>query len=430
MTVKIIQGDARSTGLDAGSVHCIATSPPYWGLRFYDADPRQIGNEPRPEAYVESMREVGHECFRVLRDDGVMFINLGDTYATGPCSWSNNGLGASSLASTNGPRDAAKASEARPIQRSNGGLAQGNIIGIPWRVAFALQADGWILRAAIPWIKANGMPESVKNRPTVAHEYVFLFAKRAGYFYDADAVRVVSARPDLQGQERLAGVVGLEESRNDCGTYHDYCNPAGRNLRTSDFMSAALDEYEAHVRRVRADGGLLLSPDGEPLTFLVNPVGSNLGHFAMWPPKLVAPMILAGTSERGCCPACGAQWRRRVEKTRTKPAAPSGNSEIGRGGAAMDGRESHLGDRMTSRDLGFFPSCSCPAHEPIPSTVLDVFGGTATTAQVAEALGRDSVIVELNEDYHPLIRQRLAERLNPADWKAVPKAPVEQGSLF
>jgi hypothetical protein len=168
------------------------------------------------------------------------------------------------------------------------------------------------------------MPESVTNRPTVAHEYVFLFAKRAGYFYDADAVRAgISAstverfgedakriRPN--GCPTQQSTIGFR-GESTCGV-----NPAGRNIRTSDFMQTALDEYEAHIKRVRAEGGLLLSPDGDPLTFIVNPTPNSLGHFAMWPPKLVAPMILAGTSERGCCPMCGAQWRRskRVQESK------------------------------------------------------------------------------------------------------------------
>jgi hypothetical protein len=312
MTVRIIQGDARSTGLPDRSVHCIATSPPYWGLRSYlskddPAKASEIGAEPTPDAYVESMRAVGRECHRVLRDDGVMWLNLGDTYSGG----GRTGVSAQIGGNTGAAQDVG----------ADCGLPGGNIVGIPWRVAFALQADGWILRAAIPWVKANAMPESVKNRPTVAHEYVFMFAKRAGYFYDADAVRVGVCAASLdfdrryEGGQYLAQTAKRNGDRNDSERSRMGANvSAGRNLRTSDFMNAALDEYEAHIKRVRAEGGLLLSPEGEPLTFLVNPVANSLGHFAMWPPKLVAPMILAGTSGRGCCPTCGAQWKRKVEK--------------------------------------------------------------------------------------------------------------------
>jgi hypothetical protein len=279
------------------------------------------------------------------------------------------------------------------------------------------------------------MPESVKNRPTVAHEYVFMFAKRAGYFYDADAVRVGVCAASLdfdrryEGGQYLAQTAKRNGDRNDSERSRMGANvSAGRNLRTSDFMNAALDEYEAHIKRVRAEGGLLLSPEGEPLTFLVNPVANSLGHFAMWPPKLVAPMILAGTSGRGCCPTCGAQWKRKVEKIGDIKRRWSENDQPTKEQNLRN--DNGRSTQAVYSSLGFFPACSCPTHEPIPSTVLDVFGGTATTAQVAEALGRDSVIVELNEAYHPLIRLRLAERLNPADWKAVPKAPAEQGSLW
>lgn len=415
MSTRIISGDARATGLSDRSVHMIATSPPYWGLRKYDDDPRQIGNEPTPEDYVESMRAVGRECARVLRDDGVMWLNLGDTYSS---SGGHTAHGTSASAG-NTRSEAWPRGTVAPVQ----GLPSGNLVGIPWRVAFALQGDGWILRAAIPWVKANCMPESVTNRPTTAHEYVFLFAKSKGYFFDADAVRVGlspsthgwTAKTEAPDGDKYSSVGGGHSGKRA------ESNPAGRNIRTSDFVQTALDEYEAHVARVRAEGGLLLSPEGDPLTFLVNPVAYRGAHFAAWPPRLVAPMILAGTSERGCCPTCGAQWWRRVEKTKGDAEAKDRPKHLQSAKSTLslsgNGSEEWAQRGSKTLDLGFFPACSCPAHEPIPSIVFDPFGGSGTTAQVADALGRSAVLCELNAAYHSLIRERLATKLDPATLK-------------
>lgn len=280
MPTNIIQGDARQTGLPDAFFHCVATSPPYFGLREYGDDEREIGDEETPEEYIECMREVGREVWRVLRDDGVFWLNLGDSF--GPSK---------------------------------------NLLMIPQRVALALQSDGWIVRAQILWVKANCMPESVRDRPTIAHEYVFLLAKSPRYFWDADAVRMPNAEGTHCGAtpENNVQQFGNAAGRNGACTGNGHKggnlglniqNPNGRNLRTSDFFHAGLDEYERHLAHVRENGGLMLSPDGDPLAFLVNPVGNKLAHFAMWPPRLVAPMIKASTSEKGCCPKCGAQWVR------------------------------------------------------------------------------------------------------------------------
>ena len=179
----LIQADARSLPLDDQSVQCCVTSPPYWGLRDYGID-GQLGLEPTPEEYVANMVAVFREVRRVLKDDGTLWLNLGDSYAaTGKSGggdqgrrWEDHG------ADTEGPRGG-KWSPAPP------GLKPKDLVGIPWRVAFALQADGWWLRSDIIWAKPNPMPESITDRPTKAHEYIFLLSKSARYYYDADALR-------------------------------------------------------------------------------------------------------------------------------------------------------------------------------------------------------------------------------------------------
>lgn len=182
-TSKTLVGDCRLIlpTLDAESVQCCVTSPPYWGLRDYD-HPDQIGSEPSPDLYVSDLVSVFQEVRRVLRHDGTLWLNVGDGYAR------NGGTG------NCGP-NAVVGNTKKLIQKRNckvpavWGLKDRDLMGMPWRVAFALQADGWILRSRITWIKKTAMPESVKNRPTSATEEIFLFAKSPSYFYDPNGVR-------------------------------------------------------------------------------------------------------------------------------------------------------------------------------------------------------------------------------------------------
>jgi DNA modification methylase len=191
---KILVGDVRERLADIadGSVRTCVTSPPYWGLRDYGHD-GQIGLEDSVTAYVDQLVEVFREVRRVLTDDGTLWLNLGDSYA-----------GASlSRASNNGRAGFGNEREGT-FSRLGDGLKQKDLIGVPWRVAFALQADGWYLRQDIIWSKPNPMPESVTDRCTKAHEYVFLLSKSPKYFFDADAIRepAVSVDDRRNGQGR------------------------------------------------------------------------------------------------------------------------------------------------------------------------------------------------------------------------------------
>jgi site-specific DNA-methyltransferase (cytosine-N4-specific) len=180
---KTVVGDCRDVlkGISAESVQCCVTSPPYWGLRDYD-HPDQIGAEASPDLYVAELVKIFREVSRVLRKDGTLWLNVGDGYAR------NGGTG------NCGP-NAIVGNTRKLIQKRNckvpsvWGLKDRDLMGIPWRVAFALQADGWILRSKITWIKKTAMPESVKNRPTNATEEVFLFSRSPSYYYDVTAVR-------------------------------------------------------------------------------------------------------------------------------------------------------------------------------------------------------------------------------------------------
>ena len=178
----IIHGDALTVlrRLLCGSVQCIVTSPPYWGLRDYN-DPDQIGLEDALQQYINRLVEVFAEAKRVLRDDGVLWLNVGDAFTSGNRGWR-----------APDKKNRARAMSVRPATPD--GLKPKDLIGVPWRLAFALQEDGWYLRTDIVWHKPNAMPESVQDRPNRSHEYIFMFTKNERYFYDRRAVAEANGR--------------------------------------------------------------------------------------------------------------------------------------------------------------------------------------------------------------------------------------------
>ena len=260
----IYNGDCLETlrQMPDESVHCCVTSPPYWGLRDYGHD-GQIGLESTPEAYVARMVEVFREVRRVLREDGTCWLNLGDSYA-------NNGARDSSkVGGFTGDRirrGVKGTMDSRPREIPDG-LKPKDLVGIPWRVAFALQSDGWWLRQDIIWHKPNPMPESVTDRCTKAHEYVFLLTKSERYFYDAEAVREMAKpwnkgrlnAPKL-GSDRIFGA-----GKAGCTSKH-YDVIKGANRRS--VWTVPTKPYSG-------------------------------AHFAVMPPGLVQPCILAGCPEGG-----------------------------------------------------------------------------------------------------------------------------------
>ena len=271
---EIHTGDVRTVlpTLDVGSVQCVITSPPYYGLRDYGVD-GQIGLEATPEAYVETLVAVFREVRRVLRDDGTVWLNLGDTYAGGggfsPDAPSNR---AGSKQTTIGGDSKTKG---KPVPC---GLKPKDLIGIPWRVAFALQADGWYLRSDIIWAKGvsfcpsyagSVMPESCTDRPTSAYEHVFLLTKQARYYYDAEAVRE-------QWADDRAGAPGgtKERSRNVGGRTDGYTRP-GQDWTAPEGRSGR------NLRNVWA----------------INPQPYREAHFATFPTALVEPCIKAGSKK-------------------------------------------------------------------------------------------------------------------------------------
>jgi DNA modification methylase len=398
MAFIILQGDANHIPLRDESVQCVVTSPPYWGLRAYlpDADPlkrHELGLEPvhdclgwatgNPcgECYVCHMVAVFREVKRVLRKDGVVWLNLGDSYATGAGKVGDHPGGGAQGERWAGPTT-------QPNRMPIAGLKPKDLVGIPWRVAFALQADGWWVRSDIIWAKPNPIPESVTDRPTKAHEYVFLLAKSKTYFYDADAIREPHKPASLSryeyGHNAPVDPTGMVAAASRTGAFQcarmgDFVNPLGRNRRT--VWTVPTHPF----------------PDA---------------HFATFPPALVEPCIKAGTSEKGCCPKCGAPWERVVERESERHNAGAAKQRIVASGGALDGgtERSTLGGmtRFVQREeVGWQPTCDCNAGEPVPCIVLDPFSGAGTTALVADRLGRNGVGLDLSGTYTRMGRDRV-----------------------
>lgn len=414
----VICGEATAVlkTLPECSVHCCVSSPPYWGLRDYGIPPThwpEISFSPMPGlppmtipamdcvhgleddiwAYVGHEVQVFREVWRVLRDDGTCWLNLGDSYsssggrtsACGPNAQCGNTLMEASPSSRSGPRNM-------------NGLSPKQLVGVPWRVAYALQADGWYLRSACPWMKKNPMPESCDDRPTTTVESIFLFSKKADYYYDSQAVKLASTRQDgaaadfkRETKESLSPGQSATQHRPDRNPTQ---NSGLRLRRSTDWF------FESWK-------GLLLDGDGGPLAFVVNPKGTTEAHFATFPPKLVEPMILVSTSEKGCCPKCGAPWRRVVKKDRV--ATRSGNSSKVYRDPVGSPYEQHSGDIVGNRDpfrhcttsktVGWEPSCVCGDFDPVPCVVLDPFGGSGTVGWMAAKLRRHYILIDLHPTY-------------------------------
>ncbi len=258
---EIKQGDALSVlkTMPDQSINTCITSPPYWGLRDYGVE-GQIGQEETPEEYVDKLVHVFREVKRVLRDDGTLWLNIGDTY----CGTGHKGE----------YRDP-KYKEGRTGQRvalnnKIDGLKPKDLVGIPWMLAFALRADGWYLRSDIIWYKPNAIPESVKDRPTKAHEYIFLLSKSPRYYYDAEAIKEPLARPE-ELLRKTPAVFGGRNKHDVYGTRKHSGNEyvgtyTGRNKRS--VWTVATKPFEE-------------------------------AHFAVYPPDLIKPCILAGCPKDG-----------------------------------------------------------------------------------------------------------------------------------
>lgn len=425
MTGEILIGDVREQlrTLPERSVHCVVTSPPYWALRDYGVA-GQLGLEATPGEYVAAMVEVFAEVWRVLRDDGMLWLNIGDSYAhNGACGGGSpvddrkpeyGRKGNDSDAFGGRAQDAKSQREMK--YRVPAGLKPKDLVGIPWRLAFALQDAGWYLRQDIIWSKPSPMPESVRDRCTKSHEYIFLLTKSQRYYFDAIAIQEpVSGGANHRGDgvNPKAKTPG-KNSRIHIDRDVQHASRAIKNRQNESFSTAVTGLVEH--RNARS-------------VWKISSAGFPGAHFATFPPALPERCIKAGTSERGCCPTCGAPWKRIVEKQRV-PTRPAHESKI-----YVDPEnspyEQHNGTIVGNRDplrhitrtvtTGWQQTCKCPEREPIQCTVLDPFFGAGTTGLMAEHLGRNWLGCELNPEYAAMAEARIAAGYKPPKTKGPPR---------
>lgn len=404
----ILLGDAREqlATLPAQSVHCCVTSPPYWALRDYGVD-GQIGLEEDFANYVDALLEVFREVHRVLRDDGTLWMNLGDTYAG-----SGNG-GGGSFMEERGDGSWKTKSTINGWKAPPDGFKPKDLLGIPWRIAFALQADGWTLRSDIIWHKPNPMPEAVADRPTKSHEYLFLLSKQRRYYYDADAIR----EPVTGGAHTRGGRVGGK------------CVPPGKGPQ------ARVRQNESFGHSVRE----LVTSRNKRTVWTIATQAYDGDHYATYPEKLVIPCVLAGTSAAGCCSNCGAPLERQVEidgptfqeLTRGREASGYAAASVGAPHSfAVRGTHGHVSRVRTT--TGWATACECAA-DVVPCTVLDPFTGSGTTGAVAVTHGRRFLGTELNPEYVQQAESRIAAAVESSGRATAsapgPAGPVQLGLL-
>jgi len=479
-TTHLVQGDWLAVGpmLPANSVHCVVTSPPYYALRSYlpkDHPDKQweLGSEATPEEYVANMVRVFREVRRVLRDDGVMFLNMGDSYSSGTTKPRKPGYGKHGY--WNNPNI---------TQRVNNPSSAGNLLNMPHRLAEALRQDGWVWRQTIVWAKRSPMPESVagwkwvkhqikvkagwdrehphpshnmeaskrgisfspgrqasipraewedcpgcpkclpngglvlrrgSGRCTTAHEFVFVMTKTNRYFWDGEA----SKEPHTEGTIKRFG------KNNRLHTEF-----AGKALDAEPGETRANNSFGRHCTQGLIGGRNLRT------VWTLSSEPTKARHFATFPSELVCRCLAAGVSAGGCCPKCGAPWAPVVESERvaTRPGIDTKcdmKSWEKSPGGVLPGRDDQnvIGNRdpqrhcTTTQILSYRPTCICGCRESVPCTVLDPFAGIGTTLQTARQLGLNSIGVELNPVYCEIARESIQK---PPRWwlrqqKAKPK---------
>lgn len=398
----IIQSSAFALPHPDNTFHCIVTSPPYWGLRRYEGEQGEnpLGAEATPEKYIERIVEAFREIYRVLRPDGVAWLNIADSYSAGGWESSRrNIIGEGSF---------------DPEERRSGrdpGVPAGNLILIPQRLIIALQREGWIIRANNIWYKRNPMPESVSGwrfengklrkgswRHTRDHEVVFMLSKNMKYWSNKEAVKEI-------GTSGPSDIRKMEEKKDRIG---------GKTLEADDPAYKA--NRRVNIGKKRSVGSVMRNPRS---VFDVPTVSYSGQHFATFPPNLIAPLIRA-TCPRRACLECGTGWSPVIERSEYKKHnTESYDLENFREG---DHRSKHA-PPIESRVIGYRPSCECGREDFVPGIVLDPFGGSGTTGMVAKELMRKYVVADISLLY-------LDEQAKVRTRSGTPSGALENLPLF
>lgn len=349
--------------------HMCATSPPYYHQRSYLKSDHplkslELGQEGTPEEYIAGLVDVFSEVRRVLRDDGTLWVVIDDK------------------------------------------VIKGETAGLPWRFALAMKSAGWKLILDIIWNKPNPTPQSVRLKPTRAHEYVFLFSRTLDYYFDQDAIRTPYAETTIPRQMR--GVSDNHKHANGAPgqTPHSMSRPR-LNVRdiyngeaTKDYASASAQNPSDTKRRILES--LMKHGGANKKSVWTIPKGSFAGnHFATFPADLVKPMILSGTSEKGCCSACGSPFVRVIGRTRHVNKRGPAHVPV-----ASSSKTTSTGWAPLTYATGEWEaSCAC-GSDSVPCRVIDIFGGSGTVGEVCGNLDRDCTLIELNDAYIPMIMDR------------------------
>ena len=321
----------------------------------------QIGLEETPEQFVESLVNVFREIKRVLKDDGTLWLNLGDSYSSGGRTTTTN-------QSVRGDKDYG-VTRPPPVE----GIKPKDLFGIPWRVAFALQADGWYLRQDIIWHKPNPMPESVQDRCTKSHEYIFLLSKSPHYYFDNVAIKEETITFDNSNRDRDTTKLN---------------NTPGR----TKMAGLKTNQYETRNKRS---------------VWTVNTKPYKEAHFAVFPTDLIEPCVLAGSSAK-ICSGCGKSYRREMVTTDVPDRTVRDHMV---GVIPKRDKPSRMNSKdmlsLTKEDNGFVKQCECDTDHTEQDRIIDPFGGSGTTALVADRHNRDATVIELNEEYIEIAKNRL-----------------------